>query len=143
MFYGPLFVSILAGIMLLMSLIIALQSFCRQKDCLVMMISCSTNNGTFACASTVITAFLFFYLLLFVEALNETNADLDFVRIQLAKVNNCLMPLDNIQTGRIEAKMKSDQKRVYETVVILLIVYIVNYCMCILPASLCLFRMRK
>ena len=79
MLYGPLFVSILASIMLLMSLIIALQSFCRNKDCLVMMVSCSTNNGTFACASTVITAFLFFYLLLFVEALNETNSDIDFV----------------------------------------------------------------
>lgn len=79
MFYGPLFVSILAGIMLLMSLMIALQSFCHHKDCLVVMVSCSTNNGTFACASTVITAFLFFYLLLFVEALKETNADIDFV----------------------------------------------------------------
>ena len=33
MFYGPLFVSILAGIMLLMSLIVACQSFCRFKDC--------------------------------------------------------------------------------------------------------------
>lgn len=107
------------------------------------MISCSTNNGTFACASTVITAFLFFYLLLFVEALNETNADIDFVRNQLAKVNACLKPLDHIQTGRLEAKMKSDQKQVYETVVIMLIIYIVNYCMCILPASICLFRMRK
>jgi len=79
MFYGPLFISLLSGIMLLMALIIALQSFCRQKDCLMMMVSCSTNNGSFACASTVITAFLFFYLLLFVEALNETNADIDYV----------------------------------------------------------------
>ena len=94
MFYGPLFVSILAGIMLLMSLIIALQSFCRHKDCLVMMMSCSTNNGTFACASTILTAFLFFYLLLFVEALNETNSDIDFVRNELARVNECLQPLE-------------------------------------------------
>ena len=90
MFYGPLFVAILAGIMLLMSLIIALQSFCRHKDCLVMMMSCSTNNGTFACASTILTAFLFFYLLLFVEALSETNSDIDFVRNELARVNECL-----------------------------------------------------
>ena len=83
MFYGPLFVSILAGIMLAMSMIVALKSFCRNKDCLVMMMSCSTNNGTFACASTILTAFLFFYLLLFVEALNETNADIDFVHGEL------------------------------------------------------------
>jgi len=94
MFYGPLFVSILAGIMLLMSLIIAMQSFCRHKDCLVMMMSCSTNNGTFACASTILTAFLFFYLLLFVEALNETNSDIDFVRNELTRVNECLQPID-------------------------------------------------
>ena len=94
MFYGPLFISILSGIMLLKSLIIALQSFCRSKDCLVMMMSCQTNNGTFACASTILTAFLFFYLLLFVEALNETNADIDFVQTELKKVNECLGPLD-------------------------------------------------
>mmetsp|Transcript_11615 Transcript_11615/g.15743 ORF Transcript_11615/g.15743 Transcript_11615/m.15743 type:complete len:125 (+) Transcript_11615:1066-1440(+) len=108
MFYGPLFVSILAGIMLLMSLIIAMQSFCRNKDCLVMMMSCSTNNGTFACASTILTAFLFFYLLLFVEALNETNADIDFVRNELARVNDCLEPLDQINVERIEGRMKSE-----------------------------------
>jgi len=39
--------------------------------------------------------------------------------------------------------MKSDQKEVYETVVILLTLYIAGYCMCILPASVILFRMRK
>lgn len=108
MFYGPLFVSILAGIMILMSFIIALQSFCRQKDCLMMMVSCSTNNGGFACASTVITAFLFFYLLLFFEALNETNSDIDFVKTELARVNKCLGPLDQINIVKIEKKMKSD-----------------------------------
>ena len=101
MFYGPLFVSILAGIMLAMSMIVALKSFCRNKDCLVMMMSCSTNNGTFACASTILTAFLFFYLLLFVEALNETNADIDFVQDELARVNECLEPLDQINVERI------------------------------------------
>ena len=73
MFYGPLFISILASIMILMSLIVAVQSFCRSKDCLLIVTSCSTNNGGFACASTSITAFLFFYLLLFVEAHNETD----------------------------------------------------------------------
>lgn len=108
MFYGPLFVSILAGIMILMSLIIAMQSFCRQKDCLMMMVSCSTNNGGFACASTVITAFLFFYLLLFFEALNETNSDIDFVKTELARVNECLDPLDQINVVKIEKNMKSD-----------------------------------
>ena len=80
MFYGPLFVSILASIMLLMSLIVACQSFCRYKDCTLIVTSCSTNNGGFACASTSITAFLFFYLLLFVEAYNETESDIDFVK---------------------------------------------------------------
>lgn len=72
------------------------------------MVSCSTNNGSFACASTSITAFLFFYLLLFFEALNETNQDLDFVRNELAKVNECLGPLDKINTDRIEQSMAED-----------------------------------
>ena len=91
-----------------MSLVIALQSFCRQKDCLMMMISCSTNNGTFACASTCITAFLFFYLLLFFEALNETNSDIDFVETELARVNECLGPLDKLNIDRIKETMKED-----------------------------------
>ena len=94
MFYGPLFVSVLAGVMLLMAIVVALKSFCRYKDCLAMMTSCSTNNGTFACASTCLTAFLFFYLLLFFEALQETNSDIEFVNDSLAKVNNCLGPND-------------------------------------------------
>jgi len=110
MFYGPLFVSILAGIMILMSFIIALQSFCRQKDCLMVMVSCSSNNGGFACASTCITAFLFFYMLLFFEALDETNQDIDFVRNELSRVNDCLGPLDQINIAKIEAKMKSEQQ---------------------------------
>ena len=143
MFYGPLFVSILAGIMILMALIIAIQSFCRQKDCLMMMVSCSTNNSGFVCASTVITAFLFFYLLLFFEALNETNADIDFVKTELAKVNECLGPLDQINIGKIQGDMQSDQLRVYEMMLILLFFYIGGYCLCILPASVCLFKMRK
>ena len=143
MFYGPLFVSLLAGIMLLMSLIIALQSFCRQKDCMIMMVSCQTNNGSFACASTVITAFLFFYLLLFVEALNETNSDIDFVSNSLDKVNKCLYDLDKIDVEQIKSTMENEQKKVYETVVVLLAIYITSYCLCILPASVCLFRMRK
>jgi hypothetical protein len=79
MFYGPLFVSILAGVMILMSFIIAIQSFCRHKDCLMMMVSCSSNNGGFACAAPCIAAFLFFYLLLFFQALNESKTDIDFV----------------------------------------------------------------
>ncbi len=110
MLYGPLFVLLLAGIMLLMSLIIALQSFCRQKDCMMMMVSCSTNNGSFACASTVITAFLFFYLLLFVEALNETNSDIDFVTNSLSRVNKCLYPLDQINVEMIKNTMENEQK---------------------------------
>ncbi len=110
MLYGPLFVLLLAGIMLLMSLIIALQSFCRQKDCMMMMVSCSTNNGSFACASTVITAFLFFYLLLFVEALNETNSDIDFVTNSLSRVNECLYPLDQINVEMIKNTMENEQK---------------------------------
>ena len=143
MLYGPLFVLLLAGIMILMSLIIALQSFCRQKDCMMMMVSCSTNNGSFACASTVITAFLFFYLLLFVEALNETNSDIDFVTNSLSRVNKCLYPLDQINVEMIKNTMENEQKKVYETVVVLLAIYISSYCACILPSSVCLFRMRK
>jgi len=143
MFYGPLFVSILAGIMILMSCIVALQSFCRQKDCLMVMVSCSSNNGGFACSSTVITAFLFFYLLLFYEALNETNSDIDFVKNELAKVNDCLGPLDQINILKIEQTMKSDQQEVYEMMVVLLIFYLVGYCLCILPAAVCLFKSRK
>ena len=101
MFYGPLFVSVLAGIMLLMAVVIAIKSFCRKKDCLVVLTSCSTNNGTFGCASTFLTAFLFFYLLLFYEALNETNSDIEFVNDSLAKVNACLGPNDQINVDAI------------------------------------------
>ena len=143
MFYGPLFVAILASVMLLMSLIIALQSFCRHKDCLLMMVSCSTNNGSFACASTCITAFLFFYLLLFFEALNETSQDIDFVKNSLAKVNNCLGPLDQINIDRIKDNMEDEQEEVYRKVVILLFLYIAGYCLCILPSSICLYHLRK
>lgn len=108
MFYGPLFVSVLAGVMLLMAIVVALKSFCRQKDCLVMLTSCSTNNGTFACASTCLTAFLFFYLLLFFEALKETNSDIEFVNDSLAKVNNCLGPNDQINVDVIRGKMMAE-----------------------------------
>ena len=105
MFYGPLFVSILSGVMILMAFIIACQAFCRTKDCLTMMMSCEGNNTTFACASTCITAFLFFYLLLFFEALIETNSDLDFVKDELSRVNECLGPLDQINIDKIEENM--------------------------------------
>ena len=143
MFYGPLFVSILAGIMLLMAILVACQSFLRTKDCLMMMVSCSTNNGSFACASTCITAFLFFYLLLFFEALSEANSDLDFVQKDLAKVNNCLGPLDQINVPLIESKIPAEQQHTYEMIVIMLFFYIIGYCLCLMPASICLFRMRK
>lgn len=79
MFYGPLFVGVISGIMLLMAVIIAVQNLCRSQDCLGMMVSCKTNNSGFACASTSIAAFLFFYLLLFLEAFAETESDIDFV----------------------------------------------------------------
>ena len=105
MFYGPLFVSILAGVMILMAFIIAFQAFCRSKDCLQMVVSCEGNNTTFACASTCITAFLFFYLLLFFEALIETNSDLDFVKDELSRVNDCLGDLDKINIEKIEDNM--------------------------------------
>ena len=87
MYYGPLGIQIMAGIMLLMAVVIALQSLCRHKDLVLMVTACSANNGAFICASTCLTALLFFYLLLFAEALMETNADIDFVQDKLVKVN--------------------------------------------------------
>lgn len=101
MFYGPLFVGILASIMILMSLVVALQSCCLKKDCLAIIVSCTTNNGAFGCSTTVITAFLFFYLLLFVEALNETSSDVDFMENELTRVNKCLWPNDQINIEKI------------------------------------------
>ena len=90
MFYGPLGIQILSGISLLMALVITLRSLIRDKNPLQIVIACSTNNGAFICASTCLTALLFFYLLLFIEALNETNADIDFVKDKLVQVNNCI-----------------------------------------------------
>ena len=108
-----------------------------------MMMSCEGNNTTFACASTCITAFLFFYLLLFFEALVETNSDLDFVQKELSRVNECLGPLDQINIEKIEENMQGEQKDIYETMVILLFFYLAGYCFCVFPASMCLFRMRN
>ena len=83
MFYGPLGIQILSGITLLMAVVIALKSLFRYRDCMLMVTACATNNGAFICASTCLTALLFFYLLLFAEALMETNADIDFVKDKL------------------------------------------------------------
>jgi len=83
MFYGPLGIQILAGIILLMAIVITIRSLCRDKNPLLVITACSTNNGAFICASTCLTALMFFYLLLFIEALNEINSDIDFVKDKL------------------------------------------------------------
>lgn len=106
-----------------------------------MITSCSTNNGAFICASTCLTALLFFYLLLFVEALMETNSDIDFVKDKLTKVNDCVNPKYQIPTEKLEKTLESEQQEHYELVVILLTIYISSYCVFIMPTSLCLFRM--
>ena len=109
----------------------------------MVMVSCSSNNGGFACAATCIAAFLFLYLLLFFQALNETKTDIDFVTNQIGRVNNCLEDLAKIDVAKIEAKMKTDQQKNYETMLILLFIYMGGYCLCILPSSICLLRMRS
>lgn len=83
MFYGPLGIQILSGIILLMAVVITIRSLIRDKNPLMVITACSTNNGAFICASTCLTAIIFFYLLLFIEALNETNSDIDFVKDKL------------------------------------------------------------
>ena len=58
-----------------------------------MLNTCKTNNGSFACSTTAISAALFFYMLMFIEALEETTKDTESVK-KLAFVNDCLGPLD-------------------------------------------------
>ena len=108
-----------------------------------MVTACSTNNGAFICASTCLTALLFFYFLLFLEALMETNADIDFVHDKLEKVNDCINPKYQLPTERLETTLESEQQGVYEKVVILLSIYLCSYCTFIMPTSICLFRMNK
>ena len=143
MFYGPLGIQIISGIMILMAIVIALQSLCRHKDPMLMITACSTNNGAFICASTCLTALLFFYLLLFAEALSETNLDIDFVHDKVEKVNACVDIKHQIPTKKLEETLETEQQEVYEYVVILLTIYISGYCFFIMPTSICLFRMKK
>jgi len=91
--YGPLGLIILSFIMLLMAITISIQSLWRSKDCIKMLNTCKTNNGSFACSTTAISAGLFFYMLMFIEALEETTKDTESVE-KLAFVNGCLGPLD-------------------------------------------------
>ena len=93
--YGPLGLCILSVIMVLMAITISLQSLCRHCDYMMMLNTCKTNNGSFACSTTAISAGLFFYLLMFIEALEETESDTESVN-KLSGVNECLGPLDQI-----------------------------------------------
>ena len=59
----------------------------------MMLNTCKTNNGSFACSTTAISAGIFFYLLMFIEALDESEKDTESVE-KLDGVNACLGPLD-------------------------------------------------
>ena len=98
--YGPLGLAILSVIMILMAVTISIQSLCRNCDYIMMLNTCKTNNGSFACSTTAISAGIFFYLLMFIEALDESEKDTESVE-KLDGVNACLGPLDQIDINSI------------------------------------------
>ena len=110
-----------------------------------MLMTCSTNNGSNACGTTCITAGLFFYLLLFLEAVQEKEADIQFLENDMVAINNCLGPLDQVDIAKIQDGIDTDtdaQLDAYRLTVVLIAIYISTYCLCILPSMICLFRLK-
>lgn len=58
-------------------------------------------------------------------------------------MNDCVDPKYQIPTEALSETLQSEQQYHYEIVVGLLLIYVIAYCVFIMPTSICLFRMQK